>query len=98
MVPETCPAIDKAAAEFRRDVDEFVSASLDDFVSASLDDFVETIVKKQTASLRDALVQALSDKHDAEARAEKLEDQVADLEKEVARLNKEISRMEAEIA
>lgn len=90
MVPETCPAIDKAAAEFRRDVDEFVSASLDDFV--------ETIVKKQTASLRDALVQALSDKHDAEARAEKLEDQVADLEKEVARLNKEISRMEAEIA
>ena len=88
MVPETCPEVDAAAHDFKVAIQRALQDHLPDFVEA---------VKHQTGTLRDALVQAIAEKHDAQAKARELEDQVADLESQVVRLEGKVSSLEREL-
>ncbi len=86
-VPETCPYVDEAFDDM---VYEIKRLSIEEFGTSSFNYIIERcveIVKKQTTSLRDALILAYEEKEESE---EELRDRIAQLEDRIEELENQI--------
>ena len=86
-VPETCPYVDEAFDDL---VYEIKRLSIEEFSTSSFNYIIERcveIVKKQTTSLRDALILAYEEKEESE---DDLKDQIYILQQKIDELENQL--------
>lgn len=87
LVRETCPAVDRAAEDAASDIEGALNDSLTTFVE---------IVKTQTTSLRDALINVISERDNLQEEVNSLRSETERLENEVEKLQDRIRELEVE--
>lgn len=94
----TCPAVDEAFDRLAEALREMVAPSLSEAVEKAIDECCERVKEFGTLRLRDALIDACSDKQEAESERKDALAAIARLEGEIAQLRYELSQAQREAA
>lgn len=85
LVAETCPAVDGAARDFEAVIGRAISDHMDDLVA---------VVKKQTETLRAALIEVIEERNTEKQRADDLQSQMEQLKGQLSDANEKIEALE----
>lgn len=85
LVGETCPAVDGAARDFETVMGRAISDHMEDLVAA---------VKKQTETLRAALIEVIEERNTEKQRADDLQSQMEQLKGQLSDANEKIEALE----
>lgn len=94
---ETCPDVDSVFDDLLKDIEDVIATRHFDEVKRRIGQSCEEVKKVGTYKLRDALREAVSDKHDIEADLETANRRILDLESNVYSLQSQLSDLEKEL-